>query len=41
MKIFKNGSLIRRSDNKGFFDKMLEFAGDKFVEIVDGKTIYG
>lgn len=36
----EDGSLIRRSDNKGFFDKMFEFVEDKLVEIVDGKTIY-
>lgn len=37
----EDGSLIRRSDNKGYFDKMFEFAEDKLVEIVDGKTKYG
>lgn len=36
----EDGSLIRRSDNKGFFDKMFEFAEDKLIELVDGKTIY-
>jgi hypothetical protein len=36
-----DGSLISRSDDKGFFHKMFEFSEDKFVEIVDGKTGYG
>lgn len=35
-----DGTLIRRSENKEFFDKMFEFAEEKLVEIIDGKTIY-
>ncbi len=36
----EDGTLINRSDSKGFFDKMFEFVEDKLVEIIDGKTIY-
>ncbi len=36
----EDGSLIRRSENDGFFDKMFDFVEEKIVEIVDGKTIY-
>lgn len=36
----EDGSVISRSDDNGFFDKMFEFVEDKLVEIIDGKTIY-
>jgi len=36
----KDGSVISRKDEMGFFDKMFDFVEDKFVEIIDGKTIY-
>ena len=36
----EDGNIISRSGNKGFFDKMFEFAEDKLLEMVDGKTIY-
>lgn len=35
-----DGSVISRSDDKGYFDKMFDFLEDKLVEIIDGKTIY-
>ena len=37
----KDGSVISRSDNKGYFNKMFDFIGDKFIEIIDGKKMYG
>lgn len=37
----KDGSIISRSDDKGYFDKMFDFVEDKLVEIVDGKNAYG
>lgn len=36
----KDGSVISRKDEEGFFDKMFDFVEDKFVEMIDGKTVY-
>lgn len=36
----EDGSVISRKDEKGYFDKIFDFVEDKFVEIIDGKTIY-
>jgi len=36
----QDGTVISRSDEKGYFEKMFDFVEEKLVEIVDGKTIY-
>jgi hypothetical protein len=36
----KDGGLIRRSENKGFLEKMLDFFGEKIIEMIDGKKTY-
>ncbi len=36
----EDGSIISRSDNEGYLDKMFDFVEDKLIEIVDGKTVY-
>jgi hypothetical protein len=35
-----DGSVISRSDKKGYFEKMFDFAEEKLIEIIDGKKIY-
>ena len=36
----EDGELIRRSDKRGFLEKMFDFFGEKIIEMVDGKKIY-
>lgn len=36
----EDGDIISRSGDKGYFDKIFDFVEDKFVELIDGKTIY-
>lgn len=35
-----DGTIISRSDDEGYFDKMFDFIEDKLVELIDGKMIY-
>lgn len=36
----EDGSVISRSDNKGYLNKIFDFIEEKLIEMVDGKTIY-
>ena len=36
----EDGTVINRSDKKGYFEKKFDLIGEKLIEMVDGKTKY-